>query len=68
MNKEKSQISNREKEKLKQSLGFTDEEGEIFLKACSNAGNTRKKELDKRAEEVLNGKEGKEWIALEDLM
>ena len=27
-----------------------------------------KKELDKRAEEVFNGEEGEEWVALEDLM
>jgi hypothetical protein len=34
-----SEDSNREKEKLKQSLGFTDEEVEIFFEACRNAEN-----------------------------
>jgi len=34
----------------------------------SDAEESAKEELDKRAEEVFNGQEGEEWVTLEDLM
>lgn len=33
-----------------------------------DADDPTRKELDKRAEEVINGEEGEDWVDLEDLM
>lgn len=40
-----SEENRAEKEKLKQSLGLTEEEIEIFLKACEEATNSSVTEL-----------------------